>query len=233
MKKECSRCLLEKPLAAFYRRARAKDGFRSECKICTNNANRSYALSHPEVVALASKNWVSRHPEKRKIIKTAWASKNPESIKRSNARQYEKRRALRPPLVRKEKKKPDWKYEYQKNREQNLQKQAAWRERNREALRERYRLYSKLHKAKCREKFQRYRAKKYSAVPRWANIAAMREIYSTAAWLTKTTGVKHHVDHVIPLNSPMVQGFHCESNLEILTAYKNISKSNRTWPDMP
>ncbi len=40
------------------------------------------------------------------------------------------------------------------------------------------------------------------------------------------------VDHVVPLNSPLVCGLHCEDNLQYLTTLENQYKSNKVWPDM-
>jgi hypothetical protein len=71
------------------------------------------------------------------------------------------------------------------------------------------------------------------ATPRWADIDKMRAIYRTAQEMTALTGVPHHVDHIVPVNSKLVCGLHCESNLQVLIAVDNLSKSNRTWPDMP
>lgn len=57
-------------------------------------------------------------------------------------------------------------------------------------------------------------------------------IYNECRGLTESTGIEHHVDHSIPLTSKLVWGLHCESNLQILTAQANLSKSNSYWPDM-
>lgn len=70
------------------------------------------------------------------------------------------------------------------------------------------------------------------STPSWANRAAMAAIYREARELTKTAGVEHHVDHIVPLQSPFVCGLHCETNMQILEASANISKLNRWWPDM-
>lgn len=79
------------------------------------------------------------------------------------------------------------------------------------------------------------RAKKIQATPLWADFEkdATQELYRIAQSKTKETGIKHHVDHIVPLNSKLVQGLHCLANLQILEAKDNIAKGNRIWPDMP
>ena len=71
------------------------------------------------------------------------------------------------------------------------------------------------------------------AIPKWANLAAIEAIYREANRIEKLTGMEYHVDHIVPLQSRIVCGLHCESNLRVLPATSNISKSNRHWPDMP
>ena len=55
---------------------------------------------------------------------------------------------------------------------------------------------------------------------------AIVDLYKTAAIKTMITGVKHQVDHTIPLNHPLVCGLHVSWNMDILTADENLRKSN-------
>ena len=77
------------------------------------------------------------------------------------------------------------------------------------------------------------RAREKFATPAWANRDAMVAIYAQARELTEATGVKHHVDHIVPLIAELVCGLHSEHNLQVLKAYDNLAKGNRLWPDMP
>lgn len=67
---------------------------------------------------------------------------------------------------------------------------------------------------------------KLKAVPPWADLEAIREFYEAAP-------AGHQVDHVVPLNSRLVCGLHCEANLQYLPSSENQSKRNFYWPDMP
>lgn len=64
------------------------------------------------------------------------------------------------------------------------------------------------------------------SMPPWADKKAIQSIYIKARYLTKKTGIRHEVDHIIPSNHPLVCGLHIESNLQILTEDENIKKSN-------
>lgn len=72
-----------------------------------------------------------------------------------------------------------------------------------------------------------------SRIPAWADRAGIREAFKRARALTLATGVRHSVDHIVPLNHPLVSGLHCPANLRVIPLDVNIRKSNATWPDMP
>jgi hypothetical protein len=68
--------------------------------------------------------------------------------------------------------------------------------------------------------------KKY-AMPAWADKDAIQKLYEEARRLTKETGVKHEVDHIVPIRHPLVCGFHIENNLRVIPAEQNNRKSNK------
>ncbi|KAA1013029.1 hypothetical protein FVF58_09570 [Paraburkholderia panacisoli] len=71
------------------------------------------------------------------------------------------------------------------------------------------------------------------ATPTWANLVEIEKFYIEARALTESTGVPHHVDHVVPMTSKLVCGLHCQFNLQVLPGKENLQKHNRHWPDMP
>lgn len=64
-------------------------------------------------------------------------------------------------------------------------------------------------------------AAKLRAAPVWADKARIKRIYAEA----RARGM--HVDHIIPLRSPIVCGLHVENNLQLLPPLENIRKGNR------
>ena len=73
------------------------------------------------------------------------------------------------------------------------------------------------------------RLSKIQRTPAWLTEIDYERIgneYKLASILTKVTGSAWHVDHIIPLQGKMVSGLHVPSNLRVLPAKDNISKSN-------
>jgi len=69
-------------------------------------------------------------------------------------------------------------------------------------------------------------ANKINAVPLWFNEKKVEAIYLQRVLKQIETGVKHDVDHVVPLQSKLVCGLHTHQNLQILTQSENRHKSN-------
>lgn len=89
------------------------------------------------------------------------------------------------------------------------------------------RLWRQANKARQNALTKKYRVSKLKRTPRWADQEKIIEFYKEAERLTITTGVAHHVDHIIPLQGNNVSGLHVETNLQVITEYENISKGNK------
>lgn len=63
--------------------------------------------------------------------------------------------------------------------------------------------------------------------PKWADKQKIRDIYKACKLITKESGIKHHVDHVIPVKGKKVSGLHVHTNLAIIKAVDNLKKSNK------
>jgi 5-methylcytosine-specific restriction endonuclease McrA len=68
------------------------------------------------------------------------------------------------------------------------------------------------------------------ATPKWITTGqklAMRQLYLQAMGLTKLTGERYVVDHIVPLISDEVCGLHVPWNLRVITQDENLRKSNK------
>ena len=69
-----------------------------------------------------------------------------------------------------------------------------------------------------------------NATPKWLNAEqklAIRKLYLQAMELTKLTGERYVVDHIVPLISDEVCGLHAPWNLRVITQDENLRKSNK------
>jgi len=147
-----------------------------------------------------------------------WCAKNQERVRRNKQRHidrdpsgYRAKRLARQKRMSEqyEVARRNWR---ERNRDKVLAIKAAWKRRNR---------------AKgAADRMKRYAAQ-LQATPKWADLQATQAIYDECAAITQRTGVKHHVDHIVPLLGKAVCGLHVQYNLRIITAIQNHSKSNR------
>jgi len=74
------------------------------------------------------------------------------------------------------------------------------------------------------------------ATPRWLTDAQKMEIrlkYRLAIELSRATGERHAVDHIIPLHGETVCGLHVPWNLQVLTQKDNLLKYNKLIDSVP
>lgn len=253
--KTCACCHKEKPLDAFGRSARYKSGINNRCKACCSAASaRSEAKHGPykvdrEKSLEAQARFRQRHPDKAAEYQRRYYEKHKEEIrakaraseasKANNKRKYE---ANKEAIIARS---AAWQ---RANKARVNAKNAAWRAKNIEKVTASYKerlartveerrargaAWKKANPDKANASTQRRRARKAGATPAWRNEFFIREAYHLAKLRTEATGIKWHVDHIVPLRSPVVCGLHVEQNLQIIPAVVNQVKSNLRWPDMP
>lgn len=116
---------------------------------------------------------------------------------------------------------------YAKNREEVIQKSLL-------RPKEQQRVYGKRYKEKHPEASKAFtndrRRRHKNATPGWLTVEQrkqIREIYKEAQFLSKETGQKYAVDHIVPLMGKEVCGLHVPWNLQILPFEENLRKSNK------
>lgn len=130
---------------------------------------------------------------------------------------------------------------YEANKESYIRRAKEWAERNPEKRKKVLRAYVENNPEKraatqrkqqeknpgyYRAHFKMRQARKRQALSTWADLEAIEAIYRQCAFVSRFTGIKHHVDHYYPLKSDVVCGLHNEFNLRIVPAAVNLSKGN-------
>ena len=118
-----------------------------------------------------------------------------------------------------------------KNTSQIKEVNFKWRQENREKAAATTAKWAKANPDKCRAAKAKRRAAELQRTPSWVDFEAIQSVYTEARRLESFDGITRHVDHIIPLQGELVSGFHIASNLQILTAQENLSKSNHFEPN--
>jgi len=166
-----------------------------------------YRKTNPEKVAESNRKWQKANPGKVCKYKHKWLKNNRETY-REIVRNWNKR-----------------------NHDRVYETNKTWRKANLARVRELERRRSKANPHKIRAKAKRRHAIKLKAMPSWLTAEhkqQIADIYEQAVLCEQLTGVKHHVDHEIPLRGKNVRGLHVPWNLQVLEARENLSKGNRT-----
>lgn len=209
--KQCTKCGQVKPLDSFDRK-------RSQCKRCRlDAANQRYAQ-------------LPQTRQSKIVSMIRWRVANPEVKRQCDAIRYERDREL---ILRQKQAYHERSYTetirpYKSAYNAKPEVIASKREYN-----QRYHVeYYAKHKAEYLAKYIARRSLKARALPSWANLKKMESLYGEARRLTALTGIKHEVDHIIPLTSDVVCGLHVEINMRVITRYQNRKKSNCLFEDI-
>lgn len=253
--KTCKQCSSVKALEAFPKHKGRKDGRGNVCKVCDAARAAAWRDAHPGANAAQSAAWRKADPERarasdraqyekedpvhRKAVndkwhkdhteqsragKRAWKKANPEKNAKSNAES--RRRNPEPSRA-----------SARRAREAHPEKARAanrkWAASHPQKRRESARNWGRRNRDKCCAYTVARKARKLHATPTWADWGLIDAAYTMARAMTDLTGVKYHVDHIVPLQSKLVCGLHVGCNLQLLTNSQNSVKGNRHWPDMP
>ena len=216
--KRCPKCANDKDVALFGKCTSNKDGLQVYCKQCRREQaslskeklaeyRRKYYADNKEEIKNSNKKYYEQNREKILEYQKQYAANNEEKLTRY-MREY-----------------------YEKNKEQVASQQHQYYLSNKDSIRKRMRTYQQENNEAILARSAERRANKLQATPSWADKQSILGMYVLADLFSKT-GVKMHVDHIIPLKSDKVCGLHCEDNLQLLPASDNIAKGNRHWPDM-
>jgi predicted RND superfamily exporter protein len=101
---------------------------------------------------------------------------------------------------------------------------------NSESNRLKISIYRKMNRPKFNVRNALRRSAKLNRTPSWlteADHTSIMNFYDEAKLREIETGTKFHVDHIIPLQGDTVCGLHVPWNLQVITAYENLSKGNK------
>lgn len=103
-------------------------------------------------------------------------------------------------------------------------------EQNKERIQQQNKQWRKLNPAKALVYTRNRQAARMQRTPNWLtseDFQAIELVYAEAKNREVETGIKHNVDHIIPLRGKNVSGLHVPANLQILSATENFRKGNR------
>jgi len=204
--KKCRLCEEIKPIEGFSKKTSSKDGHMNICKLCDSKK---------------SSKWHFENPEKSKIRGARYRSNNKEYILQRDRDKYYSDKEI---ILKKRKE------YYENNKYFVIKKVLNYQKENREVNRRAQRKHYTNNKIQYMSRSAHRRASKLQATPIWLNEIHKMQIqwfYSASKMMTETSGVKHHVDHIHPLQGDGFSGLHVPWNLRVIKAEENISKNNK------
>lgn len=212
--KHCNKCGNVKPIEDFPNDRSRIDGKYPYCKLCNRKKVSEWRSDNPD----AFKRYYAENKDAVLAKTQTWRVKNREHTRQYAAEYYLTNKEAQQASSR------DWK-------RRNANKVAAYNKLykavNAEKLIAQVRSWRSANKAiRCASESKR-KAQKIQATPGWFEADKVMMLYE------KAQRFGAHVDHVVPLNHPLVCGLHCWHNLQLLPPDINCEKGNRHWPDMP
>jgi hypothetical protein len=167
---------------------------------------REWRAKNPEEAAAINKKYDEQNRDKRSEYAKQYRKANPEKVKADHAKWVEENSEKVKAYAKKATK--------------------AWLDRNPDYQKNFYQANKQIYMAAS----ARRRAAQDSATPAWLTAidkAMIQEMYDVSEARYIQTGIKHHVDHIVPINGKNVAGMHVPWNLQVITAHENLSKGWR------
>lgn len=200
--KKCPICNKIKDLNEFNNCKATKDKHGTYCKKCT---------------VLLKKKWDKENPDHVKKHRKSHYKKNIQKYKEKNKENYKKTKDVRLKQAK----------IYRDSHKEELK---LWKKNNPEKVKAiAKRAYKKNPAKKHANTMKRY-TNTLKRTPKWLTKdqhKEMEQFYIKSKELEKETGIKHNVDHIIPLQGKNVSGLHVPWNLQVITKLDNIKKNNK------
>ena len=192
-------------LAYYYANKDKVQAYREGNKEQIAEQRKQYRAANADLLKAANAEWRARNAEYNKAKAAEWRSTHPERNASSKKAYYEA------------------------NREQVLAKQKQYAADNAEAIRAYHRARYKQMPELYVSAYHRRRARKLLATPQWDEDLTDLVFIEGADLVRRrknATGIKWHVDHIVPLSGKFVSGLHVWNNLQVIPASVNLSKAN-------
>jgi len=198
--KQCTRCKGVKADERFPPRNGALDSW---CRDCYSEKAKAYHAIHRERFAAAQK--LPEAKARKSAHDAAYRAKHKDALRAKKAGYYAQNKESI------SKKSAD---SYRANPDAARSRALTWKQNNRPQ-----------HNAGCMARHTR----KLGATPPWLSEDQkwmIAEAYDLARIRAEVTGIKWHVDHIVPLQGRNVCGLHVPWNLQVIPASLNCSKRN-------
>ena len=198
MTKFCNKCQTLKSIAEFGKDKNRHDGLHYACLAC----RRLVRIANSEAIKLQKREHYARN---REVLLERKRLSYPKQAEAKIAYGIKRYQAKRDEILKKQKQyiaqRPDY-----------------------------YKQFRALNPEKINAKENKRKAAKLQRIPCWLtedDFWMIEQAYEICALRTKITGIKWHVDHIIPLQGKLVSGLHMPYNLQVIPASVNTSKGNK------
>jgi hypothetical protein len=231
--KECGLCLIFKELKFFCKKTSSKDGLNHRCKDCSNllaqnkrknnpietkEKDKNTRIKNADKISKNRKTFRKNHPELLKTEHALWAAEHLENLSK-HRKKWRKANPNKCKLYSKKSR------QNPKNKEKIKENRKKWNDKNRKKWNQEHASVLNANTA------MRRLTQKNRVLTNLPNIKQEKDnikiFYKQAQTLTVITGIKHEVDHIIPLQGKNVSGLHVSWNMQILTKEENRKKNNK------